>query len=75
MITGFRWSLEGAGNYFGVRPDLMTFCKAMANGFSVAAVAGRRDIMELGSIDKPGQERTFLLSTTHGGEMSGLGAR
>jgi glutamate-1-semialdehyde 2,1-aminomutase len=30
--------------------------------------------MEVGSIDKPGAERTFLLSSTHGGEMSGLGA-
>ena len=41
----------------------------MANGFSVAAVAGSREVMEVGSIDKPGNERTFLLSTTHGGEM------
>ncbi|MCK5294526.1 MAG: glutamate-1-semialdehyde 2,1-aminomutase, partial [Arcobacteraceae bacterium] len=48
--------------------------KAMANGFSVAAVAGKREIMELGSIEKEGQERLFLLSTTHGAEMNGLGA-
>ncbi len=46
----------------------------MANGFSVAAVAGKREIMELGSIEKEGQERLFLLSTTHGAEMNGLGA-
>ena len=74
MITGFRWALEGAQRYFGVEPDLMTFGKGMANGFSVAAVAGRREVMEVGSIEKRGQERTFLLSTTHGGEMCGLGA-
>jgi glutamate-1-semialdehyde 2,1-aminomutase len=74
MITGFRWSLKGAAHYFGVIPDLMTFGKGMANGFSLAAVAGRREIMELGSINKPGLERTFLLSSTHGGEMSSLGA-
>jgi glutamate-1-semialdehyde 2,1-aminomutase len=74
MITGFRWSLKGAGDYFGVIPDLMTFGKGMANGFSVAAIGGRREIMKVGSIDKSGVERTFLLSTTHGGEMSGLGA-
>ena len=74
MITGFRWHLQGAQTYFGVEPDLCTFGKGMANGFSVAAVAGRREVMEVGSIDKPGAERTFLLSTTHGGEMSGLGA-
>jgi len=74
MITGFRWALEGAASCFGVKPDLMTFGKGMANGFAVAAVVGRREVMRVGSIDKPGEERTFLLSTTHGGEMSGLGA-
>jgi glutamate-1-semialdehyde 2,1-aminomutase len=74
MITGFRWHLQGAQTYFGVTPDLTTFGKAMANGFSVAAVGGRRDVMEVGNIRTPGAERTFLLSTTHGGEMSGLGA-
>lgn len=74
MITGFRWHLQGAQTYFGVTPDLTTFGKGMANGFSVAAVGGRRDVMEVGTIKTPGTERTFLLSTTHGGEMSGLGA-
>ena len=74
MITGFRWSLAGAAQFFGVEPDLLTFGKAMANGFSLAAVAGRREVMELGGIDKQGQERTFLLSSTHGGEMASLGA-
>jgi glutamate-1-semialdehyde 2,1-aminomutase len=74
MITGFRWHLAGAQALFGVEPDLSTFGKAMANGFSVAAVGGRRDLMEVGAIDRPGMERTFLLSTTHGAEMTGLGA-
>ncbi|MDC1036188.1 glutamate-1-semialdehyde 2,1-aminomutase [Alphaproteobacteria bacterium] len=74
MITGFRWALEGAASYFGVQPDLMTFGKGMANGFSVAAVTGRREVMGVGAIDKSGAERVFLLSSTHGGEMSGLGA-
>ncbi len=74
MITGFRWHLQGAQTYFGVEPDLSTFGKGMANGFSVAALVGRREIMEIGSISKAGAERTFLLSTTHGGEMSSLRA-
>jgi glutamate-1-semialdehyde 2,1-aminomutase len=74
MITGFRWRLDGAQAYFDVQPDLSTFGKAMANGFSLAALVGRREVMEVGSIDKPGMERTFLLSTTHGGEMPPLGA-
>ncbi|NIA53699.1 glutamate-1-semialdehyde 2,1-aminomutase [Massilia sp. TW-1] len=74
MITGFRWHMKGAQHVYGVTPDLCTFGKAMANGFSVSCIAGRREIMELGSIEMEGRERLFLLSTTHGAEMSGLGA-
>ena len=74
MITGFRWDLKGAQHYYNIEADLCTFGKAMANGFSVAAVAGKREIMELGSIEFEGKERLFLLSTTHGAEMCGLGA-
>ncbi|MBI2307924.1 MAG: glutamate-1-semialdehyde 2,1-aminomutase [Rhodocyclales bacterium] len=74
MITGFRWHVAGAQTFFGVTPDLCTFGKGMANGYSVAAVAGRREVMQVGSIDNPGMERTFLLSTTHGAEMPGLAA-
>lgn len=74
MITGFRWHMKGAQHLFGLQPDLSTFGKAMANGFSVSCIAGRREIMELGSIEFEGRERVFLLSTTHGAEMAGLGA-
>jgi len=74
MISGFRWHLQGAHTYFNLEPDLCTFGKAMANGFAVAALGGKREIMQLGSILNEGQERVFLTSTTHGAEMSGLGA-
>ncbi len=74
MISGFRWDLKGAQNFFNVTPDLSTFGKAMANGFSLSALAGKRKIMEYGSINKKNRERTFLLSSTHGAEMSSLGA-
>ena len=73
MITGFRWDLLGACKYYGVEPDLVTYGKGMANGFSVAALGGKREIMELGGLI-PGKERVFLISTTHGAEMSSLGA-
>lgn len=74
MITGFRWHLQGAQTFFGVTPDLTTFGKGMANGYSVAAIGGRSEVMEVGAINSEGAERTFLLSTTHGAEMTGLGA-
>jgi len=46
VITGFRLGLSGAQGMLGVTPDLATFAKAMANGFTISAVAGKREIME-----------------------------
>ena len=46
VITGFRMAKGGAQEYYGVTPDLATFAKAIANGYSLAVVAGKRDIME-----------------------------
>jgi glutamate-1-semialdehyde 2,1-aminomutase len=72
-ITGFRWAAGGAQAVYGVTPDLSTWGKAMGNGFAVAALAGRRELMELGGLrtDRP---RVFLLSSTHGAETTGLAA-
>ncbi len=73
MITGFRWHRAGAQHVYGVTPDLSTFGKALANGFALSAIAGRREIMVLGGIDHP-RERVFLLSTTHGAETHAMAA-
>jgi glutamate-1-semialdehyde 2,1-aminomutase len=73
MITGFRWHTGGAQAEYGIVPDLSTFGKALANGFSVSALVGKREFMELGGIDH-GRERVFLLSTTHGAETHSLAA-
>jgi glutamate-1-semialdehyde 2,1-aminomutase len=72
-ITGFRWHLQGAQKFYGVIPHLSTFGKAMGNGFAIAALAGKREIMELGGLDHD-KPRVFLLSTTHGAETHALGA-
>jgi glutamate-1-semialdehyde 2,1-aminomutase len=73
MITGFRWHEGGAQAMYDIEPDLSTFGKALANGFSVSALAGRRDLMRLGGMDHD-RERVFLLSTTHGAETHSLAA-
>jgi glutamate-1-semialdehyde 2,1-aminomutase len=73
MITGFRWHLPAAHHLYGVEPDLSTFGKALANGFSVSALTGKRELMQLGGIGHD-RERVFLLSTTHGAETHGLAA-
>ena len=73
MITGFRWSAGGAQQVYGITPDLSCWGKAMGNGFPVSALAGRREVMELGGLNTDA-DRVFLLSTTHGPETGGLAA-
>jgi glutamate-1-semialdehyde 2,1-aminomutase len=46
VITGVRVSLNGAQGLLGVTPDLAVFAKAMAAGFTMAALVGKREIME-----------------------------
>jgi glutamate-1-semialdehyde 2,1-aminomutase len=73
IITGFRWDAGGAQKVHNIAPDLSTFGKAMGNGFSIAALAGKREIMELGGLHHD-RERVFLLSTTFGAEGHSLAA-
>ncbi len=73
MITGFRFHRGGAQALFDIHPDLCTFGKGMGNGYSVAALLGRREIMELGGLHHSGR-RVFLISTTHGAENHSLAA-
>lgn len=73
MVTGFKWHKRGAGAFYGAEADLYTWGKGLANGHSVCALTGRRDIMELGGIDHD-KPRVFLSSTTHGAEIPQLAA-
>jgi len=73
IITGFRWHLGGAQAYYNITPDLSTFGKALGNGFSISALAGKKEIMELGGLYH-NKERVFLLSTTYGAESHSLAA-
>jgi len=47
VITGFRMGKGGAQEHFGSLPDLSTFAKAMAGGYPLSMVCGRRDVMDL----------------------------
>ena len=73
IITGFRHHLKGGQAIYNVKPDLSTFGKAMANGFSIAALVGKKEIMELGGLNHD-KERVFLLSLTYGAETHCLAA-
>lgn len=64
MVTGFRWANGGAQEYFGVTPDLACFGKACANGYPLAFLCGRRELME----------HADVISGTFGGEAISLAA-
>jgi glutamate-1-semialdehyde 2,1-aminomutase len=59
--TGFRIARGGAAEHFGVKGDLMTYAKSMANGFPLAALGGSRRVM---SVIEPGR-------MAHGGTYCG----
>jgi glutamate-1-semialdehyde 2,1-aminomutase len=67
IITGFRWHERGAQFVYQIAPDLCTFGKAMANGFPLSALAGRREIMRRGGFADD-VDRVFLLSQTYGAQ-------
>ncbi len=46
VVTGFRVSPGGAQKYFGITPDLTTLGKSLGNGFAIAAVGGKKEIMD-----------------------------
>lgn len=64
--TAFRICTGGVQELLGVMPDLASIGKAMANGFPVAAVVGRRDVMDVA--------RTAWISSTLASETAGLAA-
>ncbi|MBC7791360.1 MAG: aminotransferase class III-fold pyridoxal phosphate-dependent enzyme [Anaerolineae bacterium] len=64
--TGFRIRQGGYQEYSGITPDLATFGKAMANGFPLAAVVGKRDVMDAA--------RSTWISSTLAGEGCALAA-
>jgi glutamate-1-semialdehyde 2,1-aminomutase len=47
VITGFRTSLGGAQKYYGITPDLSIFAKAMASGYPISAIVGKKEWMNL----------------------------
>lgn len=73
-VTGFRWDIGGVQAFYDFVPDLSTFGKGMANGFSVSALCGKREYMRLAGTEHTDRERCFVLSLTHGAETSGLAA-
>lgn len=67
VVTGFRMSLGGAQEYFGVEPDLATFGKAIGGGVPLSATTGVEEIMRLADPAVPKSEGGAYLSGTLSG--------
>jgi glutamate-1-semialdehyde 2,1-aminomutase/spore coat polysaccharide biosynthesis protein SpsF len=66
ICSGFHFGLGGAQKKFGVTPDLACFGKAMGNGFPIACVVGRADLMKV--------FEDIFFSFTFGGEVASMAA-
>ncbi len=69
IITGFRLAPGGAQERFGIEPDLSVFAKAIANGYPLSAVVGRKELLE---ITRPGG--SVLYGGTYNGQYVALAA-
>lgn len=74
MVSGYRAGWPGAYPDLGLEPDLVTWGKAIGNGFAFCALTGRAEVMDLGGIRQGERPRVFLISTTHGGEAHSIAA-
>lgn len=74
MITGYKAGFPGFMSRYGLIPHLATWGKSIGNGFSFCAITGKREFMEIGGINRPGKEKLFLISSTHGGEVHSIAA-
>ena len=63
--TGFRSALGGYTSICGVRPDLATYGKAIANGYPIGAIGGKREIMDL--FDSTDAKKRVLIAGTYNG--------
>ena len=66
-VTGFRLAYGGAQEYYGVRPDLATFGKALGGGYPIGVVAGRADVLDLVREDRLGEDRYVWFASSLGG--------
>jgi glutamate-1-semialdehyde aminotransferase len=74
MVTGFKTAFPGSISKYNLKPDMATWGKGIANGFSFCALTGTKDVMELGGINRIGEEKVFLISSTHGAETHSMSA-
>lgn len=64
VVTGFRLSIGGASEYFGLEPDLLVYSKSLSAGMPISAICGKKELMK--------EFEVLHVSTTYGGEILSL---
>lgn len=76
IVTGFRLAYGGAQEAYGVEPDLCTLGKIIGGGFPLAALAGRKDIMDHFDVSVVGRDRFLMqLGTLAGNPVAAAAGR
>lgn len=70
VVTGFRLAWGGAQEFYGVTADLATYGKIIGGGFPLAAVAGRRDLMDLTNPRQKAPNYVYVSGTLNGNAVS-----
>ena len=65
IITGFRVPLFCVSNYLKIAPDIILLGKALGNGYPIAAIGGKAELMDT---------EGWFISNTHNGELSSIAA-
>lgn len=75
VVTGFRLAPGGAQEYYGVRPDLAAYGKALGGGFPIGAFGGRAELMDVVAEQRlPGPGYVWSASTGGGNPVSAAAA-
>ncbi|MEO1115545.1 MAG: aminotransferase class III-fold pyridoxal phosphate-dependent enzyme [Pseudomonadota bacterium] len=73
VVTGFRFAYGGAQEFYGVTPDLCTLGKIIGGGFPLAAIAGKKEIMDHFDKSIAGAEGfTFQIGTLSGNPVASV---
>ena len=72
VVTGFRFAWGGGQAYYGVTPDLCTLGKTIGGGMPLAAVAGRKDILELFDKSLAGERWLMQVGTLSGNPIAAV---
>lgn len=67
VVTGIRWSKYSVQRTYNVKPDLTALGKAMANGFPISCIGGKKNIMKV-------LDNGCFVSSTYGGDLVGISA-